>query len=239
MDYKMKNSILIMVLVSVLAAGCMAPVMAGRVQTGSEKVSLDGAESVRAYIVMGAGRLQIEGGADSLLEANTRYSHRSLAPDIHYRVKQNGQGVLDIEQDDGPKFQMSENYTNDWDLALNNEIPLELFVTLGAGECELDLNVLNLKSFTMQMGAGESTLDLADYSGGDLEVDVEGGVGELTLFLPSETRVEVSVSAGLGEVNSAGLERENGLYVTDPSETGSVIEIQIKAGIGQLNLIAR
>lgn len=239
MEHRLKNGVLIMVFVAVLAVGCMAPIAKGRVQSQTEQIELGDAESARVEILMGAGKLQVEGGAKSLLDAYLLYSHRSLAPDIHYRVKDSGQGILDIEQDEFSKYKVPENYRNEWDLALNSEIPLDLFVTLGAGDCELDLNALNLKSFTMQMGAGESTLDLEDYSGGDLEVDIKGGVGELTLFLPSETRVEVSVRGGLGEINSTGLMRENGLYVTDPSESGSVIEIQIRAGIGQLNLIAR
>jgi hypothetical protein len=239
MDSRLKIGVWILVLVSILTAGCVAPLAAGRLQTRSEQVSVGAAESVQAYVVMGAGRLQIEGGADSLLEAGVRYSHRWLAPDIRYRVKQNGQGVLDIEQADGPGIQMQDDYLNDWDLAFNNEIPLDLQVTLGAGECELDLNALHLKSFTMQVGAGQATLNLADYSGGDLEIDIQGGVGELTLFLPDETRVEVSVRGGLGEINASGLKGENGLYVNDNSDSGPLIEIRVRAGIGQLNLISR
>ena len=181
----------------------------------------------------------VEGVQSHTEEVDLGYSHPSLAPDIHYRVRNSGVGDLDIEQDDSPKFQDYANYLNEWDLALNSEIPLELIVTLGAGESELFLSDLNLESFTMQIGAGESTLDLSDYSGQNLEVDIQGGVGELTVFLPSDARIESNVRGGLGEINTTGLSYENGLYVRDYSGTGPVIEIRIEAGIGQLNLIVQ
>lgn len=236
---RIKNSLFILIFLTVLTAGCVAPYARGRLLTRSEEVGLENAETARVEILMGAGRLKIAGGAESLLLAHLRYSHPGVAPDILYRVKGSGLGVLDIEQEEYSKYKVPENYRNEWDLALNSEVPLALFVTLGAGESDLNVGELNLKSFTMQMGVGESTLHLEDYSGEDLTLDIQGGVGELTLYLPAESRVEVDVRGGLGEINSFGLIREDGHYVSGGSDLDTSIKIEIRAGIGQLNLIAR
>lgn len=239
MGSRIKNSLFIVIFLSVLTAGCLAPYARGNLMTRSEEISLEDADSARVEILMGAGKLRIAGGAESLLLADVRFSHPGVAPDIRYQVKASGLGALDIEQEEYSKYKVPENYWNEWDLALNSEIPLALFVTLGAGESDLIIGDLNLKSFTMQMGVGESTLDLEDYSGNDLTLDIQGGLGELTVYLPENARVEVDVRGGLGEINSWGLTRQNQLYVSEYSGLGPEIAIRIRAGIGQVNLVAR
>ena len=239
MKNRIHNYVFILTFLSVLTAGCVAPYAQGQLISRTEEILLEDAESARVEILMGAGKLKINGGAGSLLLADLRYSYPRVAPNIDYQVSGSGMGELVIEQEEYSKYKVPENYRNEWDLALNSEIPLALIVSLGAGESDLDLSDLNLKSFTMQMGVGEATLNLEDFSGDVLALDITGGVGELTVYLPANAQIEVDVRGGLGEVNSSGLIRQNGLYISEYSGQGPLIEVQIQAGIGQLNLVAR
>ncbi|MCJ7716902.1 MAG: hypothetical protein MUO54_10355, partial [Anaerolineales bacterium] len=156
---------------------------------------------------------------------------------ITYRVRDNGTGDLRIEQEDGPKFRVQSNYKNDWELIFNDSVPLELEVTLGAGESILELADLNLESFELKMGAGSSYVDLSGELEHDLSVNMQGGVGELTVVLPPETNLDIEVTGGLGEINTQGLYQEGNQFVSKYSGSGPVLSITIEAGIGQLNLI--
>ena len=227
----------------ILAAFCLvscAPLArSGPVQTETEEVSLEGAEQVQVQIRMGAGELVIGGGADQLLEGEFSYSDKDLRPDISYRVLSSGAGSLEIEQGENPGNRLYDSYYNRWELDFNSEVPLEIEVALGAGESTLDLGDLTLRSFSLQVGAGQAHLDLGQGPSQDLELDIEGGVGELTVILPRNVRIEADVSGGLGEVNTSGLIRENGRYLSEYDGAGPIIRIFIEAGIGELNLLVQ
>jgi hypothetical protein len=239
MDYRIKKILIIIGLVSLSAVSCVATPIAGRVSSHSEQISLDGAESVQAQILMGAGKLVVEGGADQLMEGDFTYTYREYAPDIDYRVRLNEVGVLDIKQEDKPGIRVNTNYRNDWVLKFNEDVPLELNITLGAGESDLDLSELNLENFSLQMGAGAAYIDLSGDLDDDLRVNIQGGVGELTVVLPADTNIELDVQSGLGEINTSGLNREGNLYVGKYSGSGPVLYVSIEVGVGQLNLMVQ
>ena len=239
MDYRIKKAIIIIGLVSLSAVSCVATPIAGRVGSHSEEISLDGAESVQAQILMGAGKLVVEGGADQLMEGDFTYTYPEYAPDIDYRVRLNEVGVLDIKQEDKPGIRVNTNYRNDWVLKFNEDVPLELDITLGAGESDLNLSELNLENFSLQMGAGAAYIDLSGDLDDDLQVNIQGGVGELTVVLPDNTNIEVEVQSGLGEINTRGLNRDGNLYVGKYSGSGSVLYVSIEVGIGELNLLVQ
>ncbi|MFN2112601.1 MAG: toast rack family protein [Anaerolineales bacterium] len=221
------------------AVGCAPRYASGRIWETSEVVDLQGAESVSAEILMGAGDLEVDGGADQLLEGEFRYSEKDLLPDISYRVGDNTEGILRVEQDERPGNRFYDSYYNKWVLRLNSDIPLDLSLVLGAGECTLDLEELNLRSFSMKMGAGEATLDLGTAPSQDLNLDIQGGVGQLTVILPPDARIEAHITGGLGEINLSGLMGQNGSYVSEYQGSGPVIRMEIEAGIGELNLLVR
>lgn len=234
-----KHALLFLGILGFTAVGCLARPVTGRIRETSEVVSLDGAESVSAEILMGAGDLEVEGGADQLLEGEFRYNDRDLLPEISYRVGGNAEGILRIEQDDRPGNHFYESYYNKWVLRLNSDVPLDLSLTLGAGECYLDLEDLDLRSFSMKMGAGEATLDLGTAPSQDLDLDIQGGVGQLTVILPPDAKIEAHVTGGLGEINLSGLKGQKGTYQSDYQGSGPVIRLEIEAGVGELNLLVR
>lgn len=235
-DTRIKFSLFLMAALSIAAAGCVAIPAVSEVGSHTEMTDLEDAESVTAEIIMGAGKLVVQSGTKALMEGEFHYSYRDYAPDITYRVRSSGRGDLLVEQDDGPNFCVQSNYKNEWELVFNGEIPLDLDITLGAGESVLGLADLNLGSFALKMGAGSSYVDLSGILDKDLEVNIQGGVGELTVLLPLDTNISAEVTGGLGEINIKGLDREGQMFVSKYSGPGPVLNITIEAGIGQLNL---
>jgi hypothetical protein len=73
---KNAKGIALMVIIAVLltASGCGSGVRVGELQTESQTVELGGATSVRVEIDMGAGELDVTGGAAELLEADFAYN---------------------------------------------------------------------------------------------------------------------------------------------------------------------
>lgn len=56
---------------------------------------------------------------------------------------------------------------NEWETRLNDEVPTDLVVQMGAGESDLDLDSLTLTRLKLQMGAGKATVNLTgDYAKG-------------------------------------------------------------------------
>ena len=83
----MKTNRLLITLVlfaALLLAGCGSKARVGALQTESQSVELGDAKSVRVEIDMGAGDLEVTGGAEKLLEADFTYNVAKLKPEVEY-----------------------------------------------------------------------------------------------------------------------------------------------------------
>jgi N-terminal domain of toast_rack, DUF2154 len=208
----------------------------GKMQRESQSVALEKAESVRAKLKMGAGELNITGGADQLMEGDFSYNVAAWKPKVGYDVSDDT-GELTVEQGSGEGVHLGADARNEWDIRFNDEVPTDLVVQMGAGESDLDLDSLTLKGLDLQMGAGKTTVDLTgDYAQG-FDASIQGGVGEATVLLPSEVGVKAKAEGGLGKINAEGLKRVGDSYVNDAyGESDVVLKVDVQGGVGQINL---
>jgi hypothetical protein len=207
----------------------------GELRRESETIEPDGAEMATVNVKMGAGELTIGGGAAALAEADFTYNVADWKPTIDYTVS-GEQGELWIEQPRVEKLSL-ESYRYEWELALNDEIPLELDVALGAGESQLDMSTLSLTRLDLKVGAGGVDLDLTGERERDLDVTIRGGVGEATVLLPAEVGVRARAKGGLGEVEVSGLMREGDAYVNEAyGASEATITLDIEGGVGGIEL---
>ena len=221
------------VLLVPLAACYVAP--AGPVRNETRTVELQGAERVRVDVNMAAGELRLGGGARNLLDA--RFRTNLPTPEIRYD-ETGVRGVLNVHQrGGGPTV---GNVQNDWDLRLNNDVPLDLDVALGAGESDLDFSSLSLRGVEVRMGAGELKIDLTGDYKKSFDVRIRGGVGEANIRLPSKVGVMVNARGGLGGIGIRGrLRRRGDGYVNEAYEKSKVtVHVDVRGGIGAINLIA-
>jgi hypothetical protein len=251
-------AMLFILVVLFLITGCEEGARVGDLQTETETVELGDAESVEVEIEMGAGELDVSGGASELLDATFTYNVEELNPEATFS---NGKLVVrhdDVKEGIGTLFDL-DDYRNEWDLRLNEDVPMEMSIDLGAGRSSLavgglaltslvvnagagnvDLDVSGSQSLTtldFNMGAGEITLDLTGEWQDDLAATIKGGVGEMNLRLPSDVGVRVNVDTGVGSVDISGLTKDGDIYTNDAyGDSDVTLRIDIDGGVGQINL---
>mgnify|MGYP006293209339 CR=1 FL=1 len=231
-------AVLAVALLVAATMGCTFLRRTGPLQTESQTVELEGAESVIVDLRMGAGELTVSGGGDALMEADFTYNVAEWEPIVDYSVS-GDQGDLTVRQPDADVPDLAiDNYRYEWDLSFAEDVPMEMTIELGAGRSDLDLADLALTSLMVNAGAGDTTLDLA---GGDwpdgLDVTMRGGVGRATVYLPSDVGVRAEVTGGIGQVNATGLTREGDAYVNEAYDGGeATLSLDIEGGVGEINL---
>jgi hypothetical protein len=251
-------SLLVLFAVLFAITACNGGFRVGDLQTRSQTVELDDAESVNVEIQMGAGELDVSGGASELLEASFTYNVEELNP----RATFTG-GMLEVKDSRtevgiGSLFDLDE-FRNEWDLILNEDVPMEMNIELGAGPSNLALGALALTSLNIDGGAGNVDLDLSgsqslrqlefhlgagevaiDLTGdwqNDLDAKIAGGLGEIMLRLPSDVGVIIEVDTGVGDIDASGLSRDGNTYTNDAYGGSEVtLRIDIDGGVGQINL---
>jgi hypothetical protein len=228
------NSILITLVFLVdLLAGCAPRARVGELRSESQFVELGDAESVRVEINLGAGDLEVKGGAEKLLEADFTYNVDELKPEVKYT-----DGTLVLRQPDNeglPDLRGITDFRNEWGLRLNEGVPLELSVNVGASE--LRLAVLSLTGLDITLGAGGSMIDLRGDWAHDLNVTIDAGAGDITVRLPGDVGARVTVDAGVGTVDAPGLIKDGNLYTnTAYGVSATTLQVDIQAGVGQINL---
>ena len=220
--------------VGVLLSGC-AGGKVGDLRMESQSVELGGAESAQVELHMGVGELKVSGGGKKLLEADFLYNVASWRPEVKYEVS-GRQGRLSVKQPPqgvGP----IGNTRNEWNLALNSQLPIDLKIEAGVGKSNFELGDLALTRLDVQTGVGEATLDLIGDWKRDLDANIRGGIGQVTLRLPSKVGVHVEAQKGIGNIQVSGLKKEGNAYVNDAFRNSKVtLNFEIQAGIGEIRL---
>lgn len=252
---------LAIVAVLVTTGGCRRGARVGKLQTRSETVELGSAASVRVEVLMGAGQLDVTGGATELLEADFIYNVAELKPEVEYDGSTLSVRTPDIDVGIGALWDL-DDYRYEWELRLNDDVPMEMQINVGAGDSDLKLGSLSLTRLNVEGGAGEVLVDLSGSSFltwlsvvtgvGDLTVDLTGawqndldaiimsGVGTRTVILPSDIGVRVKVETDVGDVDAAGLTKEGQYYTNDAYGQSEVtLHIEVEGGVGGIDLRVR
>jgi N-terminal domain of toast_rack, DUF2154/Cell wall-active antibiotics response 4TMS YvqF len=208
----------------------------GELRTQTRSVDAEDAESVRANLRIALGELNVSGGADELMEADFAYNVAAWEPRVNYELG-GDTGELNVEQQGLGEGIPNRDVRNEWDLRLNDDIPMDLAVQMGGGVSNLDLDSLILTGLNLGMGAGATTVDLTGNWERDLSAVVRGGAGEVTLLLPSQIGVRVNAGTRLGRVNADGLRKEGEAFVNDAyGDSDTNLEVDVSGGVGQINL---
>jgi hypothetical protein len=230
----------LLVTAAVLAGACgMQPggtPQVGKMQHEFKSVDPKDAQSTRAQLKMGAGELNLTGGADQLMKGDFSYNVADWKPEVSYDVS-GDKGELVVRQGGSKDSNLTGEARNEWEIRLNDELPTDLVVQMGAGESDLDLDSLTLTGLKLQMGAGKTTVDLTGDYAQSFDSSIQGGVGEATVELPSEIGVKAKAQGGLGTINAEGLKRVGDAYVNDAyGESDVTLNVKVQGGVGEINL---
>lgn len=208
----------------------------GPTQTTTRSIHLDNAESVSVNLKMGAGELHVDGGSANLLDASFRFNNPAWEPRVDYR-RDGARGTLDVQQGSGStSFGRNENT---WDMHLNNSVPMDVAVDMGAGEATVTLGSATLEGLTIKQGAGEVTLDLRGTPKRSYDVRFNGGVGAAHIRLPRSVGIVATATHGLGSVNISGLQQQGDTWVNAGHEHDAVVvHLDAKGGVGEIEISA-
>lgn len=247
---------LIVVLTLVLSSlACSFTVSTPKISTGETRTFTvneavpAGVETVNLDIEMGAGKLNITGGAKSLMEGTIHYNVLAWEPE----VTRNG-GRVRIFQ--GPLAEIripNDDVVNNWDLQLG-AFPIDLKVSAGAYEGSLDLSGVPLTNLDISDGASKATvtfnsvnpveMDTFSYKSGASQVNLlgignanashfkfDGGAGDFTLDFSGELQqdLDVDINSGISSIKiiipenvPARITISGGLNNVSPSGTWSI-----------------
>jgi len=201
----------------------------------SEIKDLQGATKLNAIVNMGAGELNLAGGTSHALEGDFDFSAAWSRPRVDYRVSEKT-GEVEISQDnEGPTFGREDNT---WWLRVNNSVPVDLQVKMGAGQSNLKLRDINLTRLQLDAGVGRANVDLTgEERKSDVNVEIHGGVGQVVMRLPKSIGVIVDAKGGIGAVTTHGLKKNDGAYVNDAyGKSPRTIHVDAAGGIGNIDL---
>jgi hypothetical protein len=191
------------------------------------------ATRARVEIDMTAGELAVKSGAKVLFEGDFDFNVPVLKPAIAYAVN-GGTGNLKVSQGS-----TSGSYENSWRLSLDETTPVDLHLTLGAGDSELVLGRVNLDSLNVRLGAGDLVLDLRGTPARSYRVIVQAGAGDTTIRLPASVGISARTSGLIADTNVSGLEKRDGRWINPRAEASPVrIDLEVQHAIGDLRLLA-
>lgn len=207
--------------------------------TRTEPISIDAGNADRANIEldMGAGQLDVNGGSNKIIEGDFSFNVSSYKPVVTSTVN-GSHAVITIKQN-SHSHNLSGGGHNVWNLKLADKILMDLVINCGAGQAQLALGALDLRTLDIHMGAGQVDLDLRGQPSRDYDVTMAGGVGQATVHLPKGVGVYAEAHGGLGSINVTGLDKHGDHYENDLYDKAKVnLRLKVNGGIGEINIIS-
>lgn len=222
-----------------------------RVETGPSKTLIidedlpSGGETVELRLRMGAGRLNITGGADGLVEGEIEYNVARWEPQVSRQGSR-----LEIFQDRIRGSLPTDRIRNDWNLRLGNA-PMELDIEAGAYQGTLDLSGLPIRALEISDGASDSRVEFNEPNPERMRLlRYETGASQIRLIGLSNANFEELVFKGgagnyrldfSGELQedaraeiSSGLSNMNLVFPEDLS-----VEVSISGGLNNVSTSGR
>ena len=228
--------LIVLVLVAALLLSSCGVARVGALQTESKSVELGDARSVRVEINLGAGDLELSGGAEKLMEADFTYNVARLKPEVEYK-----DGTLTVRQPEVKGISSLvgiTDYRNEWGVRLNDGMPMDLSVNVGAGTGTLQLDGLSLSGLKVSFGAGTYTVDLSGDWARNLDVTIDAGAAFLTVRLPRDVGARVKIETGPHTIEATGLTKDGDVYTNAAYGVSDVtLHIDLQSGIGTINLM--
>lgn len=208
--------------VLLVTLSCSFTVNAPKVTTGETKTfnvnepAPTGDEPAKVDVQMGAGKLNIAGGAANLVEGTIRYNVFAWEP----KVTREG-NLINIHQRTEKEIKIpDDNVVNEWDLKLGST-PIDLAVSAGAYEGSMDLSGIALTNVSIKDGASKATIqinsenpvemDTFEYQTGASQVKItglsnanastvkfDGGAGDFTLDFSGKLQRDLMVDIKTG-----------------------------------------
>ena len=204
----------------VVAAGNRASFFGGPgVRTTTHRAPLGDVRRLEVALRMGAGTLTVRTtDGDSAYEATITQSEL-FNTEVGFR-----DGRLRIA--DRVPRRLGLSLTNEWTVALNRRVPIDLEASTGAGRGTFDLTGLS-GSAEITAGAGQVRVEFTAPGGAVKALEFRGGVGKFeAVGLGNAGAEEIEVRAGVGE-----------FHLDFSGEGRRTTRVEVRGGVGRMELV--
>jgi len=196
--------------------------------------ALGEAQEARIVLEANAGRVHLSAleNSDNLIAGTVSNNNSGeLRQDFSL---QGSRVVYTLDEVNSRGFSIFGVDNDRWELGLAQDIPLDLDVSLGAGELVLDLSDLTIKSLEVNMGAGE--LDLSLPSEVSFDGEVKGAVGSIVIRIAPGTGLRLESGTAISAVDIPDdFNRRGDVYTSSDYESAEhKIELNLSQAIGSV-----
>ncbi len=239
------TSIIIIIVLIIIAGSGFAlrsPTARGAITRTRVQKPLSGATSADIEIKMGVGTLclsslqdssdLISGTVDTAVGEWLTEDFKIIADEAHLVLGTENRNVLF----DFNFFGLGRQPARNWDLMLNEDIPISLTVHTGVGESRIDLERILATDVEVRTGVGRTDLTLP--ATGHAKVTLSGGVGETVIRIPKGVAASIRTKTGIGSVQIYGdYTRINDEYISPNFDTAeNRVELEVKGGVGSIEI---
>jgi hypothetical protein len=204
------------------------------VTTDKVQYALEKAVSAEFDLISDAGKIQINplpASSESLIEGTLGRTVSGSVTADHKLTS--GKAVVSIHTEWPRAYVFSRGDEFLWDLKLVPSIPMDIHLSLGAGEIIANLSDLRPTSVDVKIGAGHLSMVLP--SGRDLTITVSVGAGAVEISLPEGASISVDCTTGVGNCslpNGSGF--WNRSYTSPGYDNADYhIKMNISMGVGE------
>ena len=210
----------------------------GQAEVVEDATPLEGARSGRIEFKHGAGELNVRGGAP----AELLYTG-GFAGGVDKRLDRqcdNVTATLSARSADWfqwPGTMFGANGLN-WEVRLNENVPLALSVESGASATRLELENSRVTDLKIQTGAS-STVVVLPARAGHVRASVNAGAASVDITVPAGVAARVRGMMGVGslDVDQRRFPRRHGTYESPDFETAeNKVELVVEGGVGSVRV---
>jgi hypothetical protein len=154
---------------------------------------LEGATSARVLLDQAVGSLGLKKLQEPVALVMGTLSENERVKQV-FSI-QNGKATYNLRSIGGSYTYPGNTKSYAWNLGLTTEVPINLDVSMGVGEVDLDLTGVNLSALKVGLGVGEATITLSGNS--SYEAQIDGAIGQLVIIVPKGVGVRISTSMGI------------------------------------------
>lgn len=126
-----------------------------------------------------------------------------------------------------------------WDVTLNDAVPLMLNCRTGASETSFDLRRLKVKDFDLRCGGSDVTLWLPEAAGHS-RVDIRGGMGSIRIHVPEDVAARISHTSGMSDISidPSRFPKRKGVHES-PDFDNAVNRVDLRLRTGMSSVVIR
>jgi hypothetical protein len=196
------------------------------VATSQIKVDLRGGISEQELLIStGAMNLNISGETDYLIEGELKSD--IMKPNVKTSYQDNV-AKTEIKPEGTDKMWFGVfGFKNELNLSLNQNIPLDLALKMGAASINLDLSSYKLKALFIEAGASSIDMKLGEVIGNEFVIDAKTGASSIKISVPQNYNVRVESESALSSINTPD----------DTSDPGATIILKLSSAAPSVDIV--